>query len=125
VVIPVVAGGTPIAVTLLNLRQGLGAGRPAMTDAVPKNPHGGRRFMIKVQVPLGGGDLPMMVYDEPRAMQQLLGPEDGTAYGTVLALVRRRGALGGLKGFLWAKREGANLRIFVDEEGLPDQSQRW
>jgi hypothetical protein len=126
VVIPVVAGGTPIAVTLLNTRQGLGAGRPGMTDAVPKNPHGGRRFMIKVQVPLsGGGELPLMVYDEPRALTRLLGPEDGTAYGTVLALVQARGALGGLKGFLWAKREGANLRIFVDEEGLPDQAQRW
>jgi hypothetical protein len=126
VLIPVVAGGTPIAVTLLNTRQGLGAGRPGMTDAVPKNPHGGRRFLIKVQVPLsGGGELPMMVYDEPRALTRLLGPEDGAAYGTVLALVQARGALGGLKGFLWAKREGANLRIFVDEEGLPDQAQRW
>jgi hypothetical protein len=66
-----------------------------------------------------------MVYDEPRELQRLLGPEEGPAYGAVLALVSRRGVMGGVKGFLWAKREGAQLRIFTHEPGLPDQAQRW
>ena len=46
------------------------------------------------------------------------------AYRRVHALVRARGAMGGVKAYMWASQEGqsSRLRLFLD---LPSQSQTW
>ena len=130
VVIDVVAkyqpAGPYAAHMIMNLRQGAGT-RMSTADEVAHNPHGARRFMVKVQVSQTGplDQMPLMMYDEPRAMQRMVYPEDGEAFAVVRDLVRRHGVMNGAKGFLWAKREGTQLRIFVDAAGLPDQHQAW
>ena len=119
--------GAPGVHMIMNMRQGAGS-RMSTAEEVAHNPHGARRFIIKVQVPQTGGpgQLPLMIYDEPRAMQRMLYVEEGVeAYTAVRDLVRARGVMDGAKAYLWAKREGAQLRIFVDAAGMPDQRQPW
>ena len=110
----------------INVRQGAGA-RVGAFDAVAHNPHGARRFVIKAQVSqTGGTEHPIMLYDEPRALHRMLFCDEGeAAFHAVRNLVRARGVLNGAKAYLWAKREGAHLRIFVDAAGMPDQQQPW
>ena len=112
------------AYMIMNMRQGAGT-RSGSTDEVAHNPHGARRFLIKVQVAQTGRRDPLMMYDQPRAMSRMLLPTEGPAYDTVRDLVRARGVMGGAKAYLWARREGAQLRIFVDPAGMPDQQQPW
>ena len=119
--------GAPGVHMIMNMRQGAGT-RMSTVEEVSHNPHGAKRFLIKVQVPQVGGDqgkLPLMIYDEPRAMQRMLYAEEGEAYAVVRDLVRSRGVMNGAKAYLWAKREGAQLRIFVDAAGMADQHQPW
>ena len=112
------------AFMIMNMRQGA-VSRSGNTNEVAHNPHGTRRFLIKVQVAQTGGRDPLMMYDQPRAMSRMLCPKEGPAYDTVRDLVRARGVMGGAKAYLWARREGAQLRIFVDPAGMPDQQQPW
>jgi hypothetical protein len=119
--------GAPGVHMIMNMRQGAGS-RMSTVDEVSHNPHGAKRFLIKVQVPQMGADmgtLPLMIYDEPRAMQRMLYAEEGQAYAVVRDLVRARGVMNGAKAYLWAKREGAQLRIYVDAAGMADQHQPW
>jgi hypothetical protein len=110
--------------SVMNMRQGAGT-RTFNVGDVAHNPHGAQRFIIKVQVPQTAGMDPLMIYDEPRALQRMLFSQEGAAYGTVRDLVRARGVMNGAKAYLWARREGAQLRIFVDAAGMPDQRQPW
>ena len=126
VVIPAAQGSGVTGLTL-NFRQAAGASY-AMPGVQPQNPHGARRFLIKCQVPLTGGDeMPVMIYDETRALSRMLFVDElgGAPYKAVAALVRRKGTMGGAKAYLWAKREGTQLRIYLDADDLAPQQQAW
>ena len=117
-------------------QQYLPHGECGVQAVAPRNVHGGSEFPVKVQPPLGDGAGPCgfcsrkgattiglptwgcMVYDERRSFESFL-PLDCPAITPLLELVRdrgwRRGAgQPGIKGYFIAKREGDNLRIFVD-----------
>lgn len=114
-----------MAAMTLNFNAGVGA-RSFLMGAAPPNPHGARRFMIKAQRPLTGGRAPLMVYDEPRAMTRMLDRAEGAAaYDALDARVAAHGVLGGAKGFFWARREGASVRVFTGVADLPSQQQKW
>eukprot|EP00727_Mastigamoeba_balamuthi_P003694 m51a1_g13321 hypothetical protein (388) ;mRNA; f:127-1413 len=89
---------------------------------VPANTHGDREFVVKVQVPLTGGDDPLLVYDQTRAWQVFLQCEGSPAeYRALQAAVRDTPLR--IKAFFRAKREGHFLRVFTTD--LPSQNQRW
>ena len=70
---------------------------------------GGRRFVVKVQVPMtgGGGGRPLLIYDERRVVQTF-------AESPQLAAAVQRLARGVPKAYFWAVREGDRLRISTD-----------
>jgi len=114
-----------------------------VSSAVPKNVHGRHEFVVKVQPPCSkryesgklAGEGPFgfashdempehavwaaMVYDEARSFTSYL-KLDTVGIEPLLRHVSMRGQKGGTKGFFWAVREGANLRIFT-QEILEDQ----
>ena len=115
------AGGDGSFVTLANLRQGHGV-TTANLAAPMRNQHGGRRFMLKAQVPRGDENqgLGILMYDADRAYIRSLAPQEQPQHAAVAAVVRARGTLGGAKAYLWAAFEGAELRIHLDD--VPPQT---
>lgn len=85
----------------------------------PKNIHGAREFMVKVQPPgmaSAQKTASCMVYDETRSFQSFM-PLATHGVEAVLELIRHYGVhkAGGSKGYFMAKREGTRLRIFTDK----------
>ena len=83
----------------------------------PKNVHGSREFIVKVQTP--GNYSPQaecMVYDEVRSFQSFM-PLATHGVEAVLELIRHYGVhkAAGSKGYFLARREGTRLRIFADK----------
>lgn len=86
----------------------------------PKNIHGSREFLVKMQPP--GRQLEKqqmqlcMVYDEARSFQSLM-PLSTHGVEALLELIRHYGVhkAGGSKGYFMAKREGTRLRVFTDK----------
>lgn len=86
-------------------------------------PADSKPFVVKVQVPLGGGGAPIMIYDQKRTFQTFVGPEQEEAYRALMAATRR-GGLNVPKVYLNAKREGE--RLVVDAIPPANQTQfRW
>jgi hypothetical protein len=102
-----------------------------VSGSAPKNVHGNREFMVKVQPPNGGlmSNGPFgfaskelanaagqpwvaLIYDEHRSFMSHL-PMDTPGIDALLRLVRLEGWKG-IKGYFQAQREGDNLRIFAD-----------
>lgn len=75
--------------------------------------------MIKVQVGLLSDQMPLLIYDRERALQRQLAPDE-PGFNDIVRVVRSRG-WNGLKAYMWAKREGADLRVYVRK--LPDQEE--
>ena len=73
---------------------------------------------------MGGAGGMMLMYDESRRLHRHIMETEQPAAGAIRAVVQRRGYMG-LKAYLWARREGADLRLYVDDGDLPQQQQRW
>eukprot|EP00966_Prymnesium_polylepis_P304244 7029175-Prymnesium_polylepis.2 len=84
----------------------------------PKNIHGQREFVVKVQPPgkLAPEETACMVYDENRSFQSFL-PLASHGIEAILQLIKNYGVHNprGSKGFFMARREGTRLRIFADK----------
>jgi hypothetical protein len=125
VVFPAAAPGNAVGdeavVASLNLRHGAGFSAN-FAAAAPANPHGARRFLVKVQAPLLTPGVaasgmapgqPLFIYDEPRALTRMLHPAE-PAFAPLAAAMRAHGVSGGVKAYLWAAREGAAVRVFTE-----------
>mmetsp|Transcript_24784 Transcript_24784/g.74510 ORF Transcript_24784/g.74510 Transcript_24784/m.74510 type:complete len:362 (-) Transcript_24784:69-1154(-) len=78
-------------------------------SGAPRNIHGENTFIVKVQLPLGGPGSNGMIYDRQRSFQVYAAlPE------AAISLVRGCREANGMKAYIEAKREGENLRLFVD-----------
>lgn len=106
------------------LRGGLGSasGRESLVvsllgeqgGAAPANPHGAREFGVKVTLTMQrGAKGAAEVHDQRRTFDAVL-PQQADGMATLARLVALRGEGGGLHGFFSARREGSDLRIFVD-----------
>lgn len=105
VLVPLGQSPTPGHKFVTNLnRQGKGS-NAADTTIVAPNVHGTSKFLVKCQVPLGGRGA-AMIYDEKRSFQAFY---DGDELQRACARFSKVP-----KVFLWAKREGNNLRVFID-----------
>mmetsp|Transcript_30651 Transcript_30651/g.49608 ORF Transcript_30651/g.49608 Transcript_30651/m.49608 type:complete len:416 (-) Transcript_30651:334-1581(-) len=91
------------------------------TKNLNTNIHGESRFLVKIQVPLDVAKGQLMCYDHPRSFESCV-LYDYDAYAPLAKKIREVGYLG-LKGYFWAKREGPNLK--VDLQDLPPQMQDW
>eukprot|EP00947_MAST-08B_sp_MAST-8B-sp1_P002361 g2361.t1 len=85
-------------------------------DKKVRNPYGDRKFMVKVQVPMGmGGAAPLMCYDKTRTVQTMIaGASPAGRQIAHLARTHPR-SVRGMKGYFWARLEGNNLRIFTND----------
>jgi hypothetical protein len=113
-------------------------------DKVPTNIHGDSEFLVKLQAPVGavlasvlantGSGNPRTVLethgisltDQSRSFLAIVEPGSAGHADLVDILlgVGRPGRSGaGKVAYVYAKREGPKLRLFV--EGLPDQQQVW
>ena len=86
-------------------------------QVVPPNIHGDREFIVKVQLCLHGASYPSLVYDQQRSFRHEL-PSDTPGVYLLRQLIMSERP--GLKGFFSARRQGENLRIFVDRMLLPE-----
>ena len=82
-----------------------------------KNRHGAKRFVVKVQLPLGGQELKTgnrpyqaLIYDETRNVQTKTDSEALSNAVAKFAVAAR-----GPKAFFWASREGDEIRIYIDK----------
>ena len=83
-----------------------------ITDQPPDNIHGNSIFIVKVQVPpRAHRSNRAMIYDRTRSFQLAFVnlPSDAADF------IRAEKVTQGLKAYLFARREGANLRLFLDE----------
>ena len=115
----------PTVVVSLEQAQATGGGSKGATGA-PPNMHGSKLFTVMVQLPLnkpggsgtaGSFDGLGMVVDEKHSFQSFVDLESdttGDARAALVRLIATKGCAGGLKGFFQARREGDDLRIFVD-----------
>ena len=73
--------------------------------------HGDAVFVVKIQLPMDGVGTMAMIYDRSRSftLQMVPLPPNAAAY------VRATREFQGNKAYLEAKREGENLRIFIDK----------
>eukprot|EP01025_Chloroclados_australasicus_P055697 TRINITY_DN680_c0_g1_i1.p1 TRINITY_DN680_c0_g1~~TRINITY_DN680_c0_g1_i1.p1 ORF type:complete len:374 (-),score=37.38 TRINITY_DN680_c0_g1_i1:1601-2722(-) len=101
---------------------------PQRLDKVPKNYAGDEKFVVKLQTPMPTGfpqhDVmagAMLIYDELQTFRRLI-PQKEECFSSLSKLVRENGFMG-LKMYMYAKREGQNLRIFLDD--FPSQNQPW
>jgi len=80
-------------------------------DSAPRNVHGDAVFVVKIQLPMDGVGTMAMIYDRSRSftLQMVPLPPNAAAY------VRATREFQGNKAYLEAKREGENLRIFIDK----------
>mmetsp|Transcript_40044 Transcript_40044/g.66920 ORF Transcript_40044/g.66920 Transcript_40044/m.66920 type:complete len:417 (-) Transcript_40044:310-1560(-) len=91
------------------------------TKNLNTNIHGESRFLVKIQVPLLSATGFLMCYDRPRSFEShVLCNYD--AYEPLVKKIREAGDRG-VKGYFWAKREGPNLKVDLQE--LPPQKQDW
>ena len=83
---------------------------------VPKNVHGSNEFIIKVQVPTGGPrqGARCMFYDARRTLGHLFFEYDQYGAAGLRCAELVHSSAQAHKGYFQARREGANLRIFVD-----------
>jgi len=91
-------------------------------DGVPPvNPHGGREFVVKVQIQLlcmGNPamglrrDAPLCMYDEGKVLMRWVGSSEA-AHGPLVKASEKHGLLGGAKVYLRARREGTDIRVFL------------
>eukprot|EP01031_Cornospumella_fuschlensis_P024883 gene24882-30063_t len=86
------------------------------TSEVPRNIHGDQTIIVKVQLPLFAAAISptMLVYDECKSFQTHILGTLQPANQIISDLVRTKG-IQGLKAYLYARREGKNLRIFTDK----------
>ena len=91
--------------------------RKTLTGKMPRNVHGSSKFVVKVQLPLGGPGR-SCVYDARRTFgMQLVDinpAQHGIAAEELVRNIRGKGYLG-QKGYFMARREGKNIRIFATE----------
>ena len=88
-------------------------------SVAPKNEHGEREFVVKVQTPPPmDTSMGCMVYDERRSFQTYM-PMDTPGIEPLLGLIHNHGPGGGRKGYFTARREGSNLRIYSSEMVRP------
>ena len=108
------------------------AGQSFNLSELPKNRHGDADFVVKVQSSMDRNG-PLAIYDEPKSFWILLSstkqPAEHTALMTALSgTPPPPGSLGPSdprrKIYLFARREGAALRIVVDGK-RPSQKQPW
>jgi hypothetical protein len=58
--------------------------------------------------------LPLLVYDRRRDFMRHVSNTEGEAYKVMESLCPSKGLLGGKKIYLWAKRQGKEIRVFKD-----------
>lgn len=57
--------------TFFNYRQGFGSGGVRNRRDAPRNPHGDKKFLVKLQVPtIADNPIGILLYDETRAIQR-------------------------------------------------------
>jgi hypothetical protein len=100
--------------------------KPQVLDpnVAPRNIHGDREFIVKVQVPTTRPTTPTYmdgccVYDEGRSLNVHV-PLTESGMDKIVAMIRSYGQAGGMKGYFFARRDGTNIRIFSDSI-LPGQ----
>lgn len=127
----------------------MGTAGHGSNKTLPGNVHGSERFLVKVQnsVQMDVASLFAMgvrtdtlapdlfldslsIYDEPRQLNFLLSPKGAPeAFRRIVELFTRHSILGkngvGRKLFLWARREGPNVRLYLDEGDIPSQKVSW
>lgn len=112
---------------------------------LPRNIHGSRKFLVKLQNTAAEGPLAAMLlrgttssaavqdsdeitlYDQARSLMAFVGAGQA-GHALMLGVLRAVGRPGRMcaatrVAYAWAKREGPQLRVFV--EGLPEQQQPW
>lgn len=109
-------------------------------EPMPKNIYGDDEFMVKIQVPVqehkglasdgsDGGMVPglpsrCMIYDRRKTFGDQYFDCDTAAKRKAFQLVRNHGIGGGLKAYFSARRQGANIRVYVDRV-LPVPTLPW
>lgn len=97
--------GRPSVVVDVNPRE--------LGSELPKNVHGNKLFIVKVEKSLDPR-YTCRIYDRTSSFQTQANPAEA-----LLDFVRQEPNFGGLKAYLHAKREGPNLRLFIDDYAPP------
>lgn len=85
----------------------------ANTEAEPANPHGQRKFLVKIQSTVIPNQ-PVLMYDETRDLMRHIEPRE-EAYEGLARACRNEKAFGGIKVYILARREGKYVRAFLEE----------
>ncbi len=84
---------------------------------MPLNINVAGRFLVKVQAGDAGPSQPMMVYDCAKSIQFMVAVPDAVA---LYDLVKAERMFAGRKAYVYAKREGDSLRLFLKSVPAPD-----
>lgn len=87
------------------------------SNEMPINVNGAGRFLVKVQAGDMGPSQPMMIYDSANSIQFMVAVPDALA---LYNLVKGERSFAGRKAYVYAKREGDSLRLFLESIPAPD-----
>lgn len=97
---------------------------------IQRNIHGDKKFLVKVQLGFNPVPVPhasrtsvMTIYDETRSFQTMISQDlqpqhrlvNDAVFRLGISQPERNGTADRLKGYMYAKREGNNLRIFLEQ----------
>jgi hypothetical protein len=113
-----------LSVTTSRIGSGVSA---RQQNEISKNPHGVAKFIIKCQITMASLEVSrkdgILIYDEGKIFHRYLEISEQAVHSKIHNIVHSKGintpGYGRLKIYLYARREGSNIRIYTSD--IPDQ----
>jgi hypothetical protein len=86
-----------------------------------KQPKANVKFIVKIQTPMGPGDLPLMIYNQDRSVKRYIDVSD-PSYNLIRSIVLEKGCLGGIKAYFTAffNNQGELCFCYNDVQPIQD-----